>query len=122
MEIAYKNREENALHYQELKSYLMRRIENEFPTITYNGDPLGLPNLISIGIPKTSKNEMILMKMDMHGVFVSGGSACSSGALHDSHVIKAIGKVNEVRPIRLSMSKYTTQSELDYFLEVLKKV
>jgi len=121
-EIAIASMQENTEKLIELKNYLIHRIESELPEITFNGHIHGLPNLINIGIPKTDNNEMLLMKFDINGIFVSGGSACSSGALMDSHVIKAIGKNNIIRPIRLAMSKFTTKNDIDSFLEVLKKI
>ena len=123
MEIAYANMEVNSQRLAELKNYLVQKIESDFPHLEINGDPQGgLYNLLSIAVPKTIHNQLLLMKFDILGVFLSGGSACSSGVIKDSHVITAIGKVKNYRPIRLSMSKFTTKEEIDYFLEVLKKV
>ncbi|RLD44207.1 MAG: cysteine desulfurase [Bacteroidetes bacterium] len=122
MEIAYENMDSVIKKYAELKSYLLDTIKSEIGNISYNGDIDGLPNLINIAIPKTANNEMLLMKFDIAGVMISGGSACSSGALKDSHVIKALGKANEYRAIRIAFSKYTTTEEIDKFIEVLKKV
>jgi cysteine desulfurase len=121
-ELSYENMEQNRIKYHELKEYLINNLEKEVENISFNGDVYGLTNLLNIGIPKTSNNEMYLMKLDINGIYVSGGSACSSGAIKDSHVIKAIGRNNEIRPIRLAMSKYTTKEELDYFVDVLKKL
>jgi len=61
------------------------------------------------------------MNMDIAGIAVSGGSACGSGSLHVSHVISALGLADEISAIRVSFSKHTTQEELDYFVQVLKK-
>ncbi len=121
-EISYKLMESNTLKFIELKKYLINRLDNEIENITYNGDKNGLVNLLSIGLPKDNSNELILLKLDIKGVYVSGSSACSSGAIKDSHVIKGIGKDKTIRPIRLAMSKYTTKEELDYFVDVLKKL
>lgn len=122
MEIAYEEMELQNKKYTELREYLIGRIQNEIPEVIVNSDRNALSSIINIGIPKNSHNEMYLMKLEMHGIFVSGGSACSSGAVKDSHVVKAIGKIDTIRPIRISMSKYTTINELDYFVEVLKKI
>ena len=63
-----------------------------------------------------------LMKMDLEGVAISSGSACSSGALEDSHVLEAIGlrKEDLNSSFRISMGRYTTKEDLDYFLEKLE--
>ena len=121
-ELSYENMEQNNAKYHDLKEYLINNLEKEVENVSFNGDIEGLSNLLNIAIPKTSNNEMYLMKLDINGIYVSGGSACSSGAIKDSHVIKAIGRNDDIRPIRLAMSKYTTKEELDYFVEVLKKL
>jgi cysteine desulfurase len=62
--------------------------------------------------------------LDAYGISGSTGSACSSHTLESSHVLKAIG-LNDLQAntsIRLSLSKYNTEKEIDYVLEVLNKV
>jgi len=122
LELSYELMEETNAKYTELRNYLINRLENEIEGVDFNGDLKGLPNLINIALPKTSHNEMILINLDIKGIYVSGASACSSGAIKDSHVIESIGKSKTIRPIRLAMSKYTTKDELDYFVDVLKKL
>ena len=122
LEIAHENIERQIEKYSDLREYLIDKLLDEIPNITINSDRGSLPNILNIGIPKNSNNEMYLMKLEMLGIFVSGGSACSSGALKESHVIKAIGKADSIRPIRLAMSKFTTKTELDYFVKMLKKI
>ena len=114
--------DETSKRVLELKKYLIHKLKNDFPEISFNGDVNSISNILNIGIPKSNKNEMYLMKLDINGVYVSGGSACSSGAIKDSHVIKAIGKNELIRPIRLALSKYTKKEEIDYFLKMLKKL
>jgi len=121
-EISYRLMDDTSEKLKGLKKHLVNRLENEIEGVSFNGEIDGLPNLLSIALPKTSHNEMILMKLDIKGIYVSGASACSSGAIKDSHVIEAIGKAKSIRPIRLAMSKYTTIEELDYFVDVLKKL
>lgn len=121
MEIIYESMPANAIKYNILKSYLIDRIESEVNGVSFNGPKIGLPNLVNIAVPKIQNNEMLLMKFDISGVMISGGSACSSGALKDSHVMEAIGKADKYRAIRLAMSKYTTKADLDIFVDVLKK-
>ncbi len=122
MEIAYENIDLQNNKYIKLKDYLVNKLKSEVADIIINSDKTSLPNILNIGIPKKPDNEMYLIRLEMNGIFVSGGSACGSGAVKESHVIKAIGKANTIRPIRLAMSKFTTQKDLDYFIEVLKKL
>jgi len=62
--------------------------------------------------------------LDSYGISGSTGSACSSHTLESSHVLKAIGlsDLQANTSIRLSLSKYTTEEEIDYTLDILKKV
>jgi len=119
-ELAYEEMEQNREMILELKHYLMDKLQSEIPNIRFNGNTDGLHTVLNIGIPKNEHNDMILMNMDIAGIAVSGGSACSSGSLHVSHVITALGLADEISAIRVSLSKHTTKEELDYFVEVLK--
>jgi len=121
LEIAYENMDAVAERYSKFKNYLINKITLELPNLNFHGDVHGLPNIINIAVPKAENNQMLLMQFDIAGIMVSGGSACSSGALKDSHVIEAIGRSNEYRAIRLAMSKYTIQDDLDAFFIVLKQ-
>jgi cysteine desulfurase len=119
-EIAYEELEQNRNYMLDLKHYLMERLKTELPQIAFNGKTDGLHTVLNIALPKNDHNDMILMNMDIAGIAVSGGSACSSGALHVSHVIEALGLAEKVTAVRVSFSKYTTRDDLDYFVEVLK--
>jgi cysteine desulfurase len=68
--------------------------------------------------------EMLLFNLDMAGICVSGGSACTSGANSVSHVIKAIneGKSTDVVPIRFSFCKHNTKQEVENVVEKLKEL
>ena len=61
------------------------------------------------------------MQLDLQGIAASSGSACTSGSLDPSHVLLALGLTHEVAhgSLRISMSDYTTQEEIDKLLEVL---
>jgi len=82
-----------------------------------------LCNNINISF-KNIDGEMLQNYLEKKGIYVSAGSACQSQINKSSHVLKAIGlKENEINSsIRISISKYTTEKEVDYFLEKLKMV
>ncbi len=120
-DLAYKEMEDNRRKILSLKQYLMERLKAEMPDIVFNGNTEALHTVLNIGLPKNDHNDMILMNLDIAGIAVSGGSACSSGSLHVSHVIKALGLADKISAVRVSFSKHTTKDELDYFVEVLKK-
>ena len=65
---------------------------------------------------------MLLFTLDLKGVAVSGGSACTSGATKGSHVLEGI-QADMTRPnVRFSFSRYTTREEIDYALQQLQQV
>jgi cysteine desulfurase len=67
---------------------------------------------------------MLLFNMDMAGICVSGGSACTSGANSLSHVIRAIsdGNTNDIVPIRFSFCKHNTKEDVDVVIAKLKEL
>ena len=70
------------------------------------------------------EGESLLLLLDQQGIAASSGSACTSGSLDPSHVLLAIGRPHEVAhgSLRLSMSRYTTEAEVDYLLEKIPPV
>lgn len=65
-----------------------------------------------------------MLSCDMVGIAGSSGSACTSGELDPSHVLMAIGLTHEIAhgSLRLSLSDFTTEEEIDYVLEELPKI
>jgi cysteine desulfurase len=75
-----------------------------------------------VAFPEPYKSEMLLQNLDIRGIAVSGGSACSSGAVGESHVLKAIDANPDAPTIRFSLSKFNTNDEIDDTIEALKKI
>ena len=67
------------------------------------------------------EGESLLLQLDLQGIAASSGSACTSGSLDPSHVLLSIGLPHEIAhgSLRISMSEYTTEEEIDKLLEVL---
>ena len=65
---------------------------------------------------------MLILNLDMKGVLVSAGSACTSGALEPSHVLTAIGldRPTASAAVRFSLGATTTEEDIDYALETLQ--
>ena len=125
MELAHKEMKEHSAHIQELKSYMLNKLEKSIPGVEFNGDmkDKSLYTVLNVMFPVTPDAEMLLMKLDIDGIAASGGSACSSGSSVGSHVIAALGKKVMDRPvIRFSFSKYNTKEEVDYVVEKLKEL
>jgi cysteine desulfurase len=123
MELAHKEMKEHAEHIQGIKSYMIEKLESTIPGIEFNGDTKGrsLYTVLNVMFPPTEDAEMLLMKLDISGIACSAGSACTSGSMQGSHVIEALGKNIESRPvIRFSFSKYNTKEEVDFCMEKLK--
>ena len=123
-ELAGKDLDIHIKKLRELRDYFLERILSEIPEIRVNGD-LGsrLPGNINITF-KYIEGEAILMLLDMEGIAVSTGSACSSASLSPSHVLQAIGvPVEEIHgSIRFTLGDFTTKDDLDYAADALKAV
>ncbi|MEG0805139.1 MAG: cysteine desulfurase NifS [Lachnospiraceae bacterium] len=107
-----------------LRDYMIARIEQEIPHTIVNGHRTNrLPNNVNICF-RFIEGESLLMMLDQEGICGSSGSACTSGSLDPSHVLLAIGLPHEVAhgSLRLTLSAETTKEEIDYTVEVLKKV
>lgn len=122
MKINQKSLKETEQANLELKQYLIEKL-SVVDGISFNGGSDAtegyLSSLLNISLPKDIFNEMTLFTLDLNGIAVSGGSACSSGAIKGSHVLDYIDKGNTNIALRVSFSKYTTKEELDYFVEQL---
>lgn len=126
LELATERQEQDSAYIADLKQYMMTRLGETFDGISFNGDAKGssLYTVLNVGFPKTEKSDMLLFNLDMAGICVSGGSACSSGANSVSHVIKAIynGQSENIVPIRFSFSRHNTKEEVDIVIEKLKEL
>ena len=123
MEIAYRDLEQDTKHIQGLKIYMMQQLKEAIPRIRYNGDPEnGLHTVLNVSFPPTEIAEMLLFNLDIKGIAVSGGSACSSGSNIGSHVLGGIHADPNRPSVRFSFSKYNTKEEIDYTISVLKEL
>jgi cysteine desulfurase len=124
LELATANYTVDSNYVGGLKTYMAQRITELFPEAIFNGDVNGksLYTVLNVAFPQNDKSEMLLFNLDMAGICVSGGSACSSGANSISHVIQALhgNKGAELVPIRFSFSKHNTKEEVDIVLNKLK--
>ena len=94
------------------------------PATRLNGDPEHrLPNTSNISF-EYIEGESILMLLDMHGICASSGSACTTGSLEPSHVLRAMGVPYTAAhgAIRFSFSRYNTEEEVDFVLEKMPPV
>ena len=97
---------------------------SQIPHSALNGDAVNrLPGNVSFCF-EGIEGESLLLLLDMKGVCASSGSACTSGSLDPSHVLLAIGRVHDVAhgSLRLSLSEYNTEEEIDHILQVVPEV
>ena len=111
-----------------LRAHLRALLEAGFEGVLFNGDESNrIPHLLSVSFDSKwfdLDGEALLLNMDLAGVAVTSGSACSSGSMEPSHVLQAIGRdVRTARAsIRFSFGKTTTEEELDRVVEILREV
>ena len=114
---------ENTAKVSALRDKLIAGL-SQIPHSALNGDRVNrLPNNVSFCF-EGIEGESLLLLLDMKGVQASSGSACTSGSLDPSHVLLAIGRVHDVAhgSLRLSLSEYNTEEEIDHILTVVPQV
>jgi len=123
LEIAVNDMERHVAHIAPLKEKLKRRILSEIEKSTLNTPDESVCNTLNVSFSGL-EGESMLLSLDEYGIEVSTGSACSSGSLEPSHVILAMGRdhLTAHGSIRFSLSKYTTEEEIDYTVDRLKEV
>jgi cysteine desulfurase len=124
LDLAYTQYASRRPYITALRQMLKAQLESEFPEIAFNGDPDGGHyKLLNLRLPATAATDLLLFNMDIAGISVSGGSACSSGTDTGSHVLRAIyGDEDEAVNLRVSFSHFNTEAEVQRFLEVLRSV
>ena len=123
LEDACANMEENNKKVTALRDKLIEGL-SQIPHCALNGDAVNrLPGNVSFCF-EGIEGESLLLLLDAHGVAASSGSACTSGSLDPSHVLLAIGRVHDVAhgSLRLSLSHYNTEEEVDHILKVVPEV
>jgi cysteine desulfurase len=105
-----------------LRSKLVDRVKDRISDVKVNGQEDGAPHIASFSFYRT-EGEPILIELDARGICCTAGSACSSGRGLGSPVLNAIGLDQEWLPgtVRLSLSRFTTEEEIDYAAEGLEK-
>ncbi|MBW6498334.1 MAG: cysteine desulfurase [Bacteroidales bacterium] len=109
---------------KEIKDFLLEKLEEEIPGISFNGDARGdsLHTILNISLPLGVDADLLLPRLDMAGICISTGSACSSGSNKPSHVLTAMGIDQKIPNLRISFSRYNTLDEAKRLVEVLKEI
>ncbi len=124
LELAEASMGKDSAYIQSLKTYMIGQLQQHIKGVQFNGDYTGksLYTVLNVSFPKTEKSEMILFNLDMQGICVSGGSACSSGTDVGSHVIRALNNNPNLVPVRFSFSRHNTKEEVDVVVSKLKEM
>lgn len=108
---------------RKLRDYALDRLKT-IPNITFNGKTDS--HIINFRIHDI-KNEFLIIKLGLKGIYISGGSACNSSQHEYSHVIEALGLDTEdckacKESVRISLGKYNTEEDIDIFVNTLKEI
>ena len=123
-ELAAQNLEAENTKVKYLRDKLENAILQTCPDSRLNGDKENrLPNTTNISF-EFIEGEAILLMLDKYGICASSGSACTSGSLEPSHVLRAMGVPFTAAhgSIRFSLSRYNTEEEVDYTIEKLPAI
>ncbi len=122
--LAGENLESENIRVKALRDRLQEGLLQAIPSSHLNGnEEPRLPNTLNIGF-EFVEGEAILMRMDEKGICASSGSACTSGSLEPSHVLRAMGvPFTAVHgSIRFSLSRYTSEEEVEFVIAELPKI
>lgn len=116
--------------YSEMKEKLVSELKNGFGNkIIFNSytDERSLPNIMNISFDRNSvkiDTDTLLIKLDMNNIAVSSGSACTSGSVKPSHVLKAIGYDDNTAgsSLRISFGRFNEENDIYEFVKVLKEI
>ncbi len=123
VELAMQEREERNEHISRLRDKLIAGLLT-VPEVTLNGHPeQRLPGNVNISV-KYVEGESLILSLDLKGIAVSSGSACTSGSLDPSHVLTAMGLSHEEAhgSLRLTLGRDNTEADIDYVLEVFPEI
>ncbi|MDQ3194124.1 MAG: cysteine desulfurase [Bacteroidota bacterium] len=129
IELVKINFDEDVRHYGVLKNYLIRSLNKAYgENVLFNSsEQYSLPNIVNFSF-NTNKlsfdEEMLIIRLDLAGIAVSGGSACTAGTHKPSYVLTELGrdKISAMGSLRISFSRDNTTEEIDYFMMSLKKI
>ena len=108
-----------------IKEYFIEQLKQNIKGVDFNGDISregGLYTVLNVSLPPMENASTLLFMLDMNGISASGGSACNSGAIGDSHVLLGINHPADRSAVRFSFSKFSTKAEVDYTIKKLVEI
>lgn len=126
LELSVLHMTEYSGHIKSIKKYCVERLTEEISGVKFNGRSAGEESLYTVlNVLLPFKDPMIGLKLDMRGIAISQGSACSSGAAKPSMVLMMLLSEDELEnstPLRVSFSHLTTKNEIDALVTALKEI
>ena len=123
-ELAKQDRETYSQHLTKLTNRLRDGLNANIERLHYNGHPEDCaPGTLNVSF-ESVEGESLILRLDMEGICVSTGSACTSGSMEPSHVLAALGLPPRLAQgtVRFSLGRNTTETEIDTVIEKLPKV
>lgn len=123
LEIAWRDLEKETIKLKAMTARFYNLIKERIPDIHLNGSfENRVPNTLNISF-KAIEGESMILSLDMKGVMVSSGSACTSGATEPSHVLMAMKVPADLvhGSLRFSFGRVNTEDDVDYAFDVLEK-
>lgn len=120
-EIALKLLDEESTRVRQVRDRFLKDLKNQVSGVRVHGDPdKGLPNTLSFAVGGVSGQSM-LVRLDVEGISVSTGTACSSGVTQPSEVLTALGVSEELieGTLRMSLGRATSPEDMEHVLEVV---
>ena len=122
-ELLVQDRTERTTRIASLREYTIEQLTQCIDGLKFNGSiTSSLPSILNFQLPCSKELSMVLLELDLNGVQVSGGSACSSGSSKGSHVIEAIGKERIGPSIRVSFNQENTKEEVNFLVQQLQAI
>jgi len=124
LELAPAYRSDKRAHMEDLWQYLRRRVAEALPVVRGLHEDLQRCHykIFTLAIPDKPAFELAVLRLDVEGICVSGGSACSSGAEQQTHVSELFFQPNGEKPLRISLSHHTTREEIDALVETMQRI
>jgi cysteine desulfurase len=130
LELAVSEMENHQQHFKKLRTLLLQELDSKKDFRYHINGPQehGVPHILNLSFSDDQHQfidgEMLLQNLDIEGICVSNGSACTSGAVEPSHVLDGIGLETQLAnsSIRISFGKQNTEEEVRYFVEKLDTV
>ncbi len=120
-QLAAESVKEKGRHLIQLADQFMSGISRECPYVKFNGHPeKQLPGLVSMTVPGVT-SDVLMIRLDRDDIAISNGSACSSGTIEPSHVLRAmnVSSVDNISTLRISFGKDNNVNDVDHLIEKL---